>query len=91
MLGMKRRKRETITRSIDTEQNQITKNATVATYTLLRGFLNAEATENDECRMSFFCESGSETATYGPVAKKIATLAGYESKFPLSTKQIVSK
>ena len=76
MLGMKRRKRDTITRSIDNEQNQITKNATVATYTLLRGFLNAEATENDDCRMLFFCESGSETATYGPVAKKIATLAG---------------
>ena len=76
MIGMKRRKRETITRSIDNEQNQITKNATVATYTLLRGFLNAEATENEDCRMLFFCESGLETAAYGPVANKIATLAG---------------
>lgn len=88
MQGMKRRKRETITSSIDYEQNQITKNATVATYTLLRGFLNAEATENEDCRMLFFCESGSETASYGPVAKKIATLAGHKVMELLGSQEV---
>ena len=74
MQGMKRRKRDTDF-SVTIEKNQTTKNATIATYTLLRGFLNAAATNNDECQMLFFCESASETAKYGPVSNKIATLA----------------
>ena len=60
---MKRRRRD-----IDTTQilhDETSKNATVATYTLFRGFLNAVATDNDQCQMLFLCESGLETSNYG--------------------------
>ena len=72
---MRRRRRDTATSQI--LQNESGKNATVATYTLFRGFLNAVATDNDQCQMLFLCESGLETAPYGRVAVKIATLARY--------------
>ena len=73
MQGMKRRRRD-----LDTTQilhDETSKNATVATYTLFRGFLNAVASDNDQCQMLFLCESGLETANYGKAATKIATLA----------------
>ena len=72
---MKRRKRDINESQI--VQNEIEKNATIATYTLFRGFLNAVASDNDQCQKLFLCEGGLETAPYGKTAIKIATLARY--------------
>ena len=73
MNGMRRRRRDTDRTQILHDETD--KNATVATYTLFRGFLNAVAADNDQCQMLFLCESGLETVPYGKTAVKIATLA----------------
>ena len=77
--GMKRRRRDTIIPLAG--QNETSRNATVATYTLLRGFLNAVATDDDQCQMLFMCETGSESAPYGPLASKMSNLARYLCNF----------
>ena len=77
---MKRRKRNTNENQI--VHNEIGKNATIATYTLFRGFLNAVASDNDQCQKLFLCEGGLETAPYGNTATKVATLARYLQGVP---------
>ena len=77
--GMKRRRRDTIIPLAG--QNETSRNATVATYTLLRGFLNTVATDDEQCQMLFMCETGSETATYGSLASKMTNLARYISRY----------
>ena len=60
---------------------KLKKNATIATYTIFRGFLNVVASDNDQCQKLFLCEGGLETASYGKTAIKIASLARYSCFF----------
>ena len=75
--GGKRKKRE-VTFPLD--QNKLTKNATLTSYSMFRGFMNAMATEDEQCKSLFMCESGREVKQYGPLAERIAILSRYGNK-----------
>ena len=46
-----------------------------AAYSLLRGFLNAAASEDAPCADRFLCEAWEEAAMQGPLAATVADLA----------------
>lgn len=48
--------------------------ATSASYSLLRGFLNALAADDAECAKRFLCEGAEEAAAAGPLGQVVATV-----------------
>lgn len=49
--------------------------AASASYSLLRGYLNALATEDPGCASRFMCEAAEEAATAGPLGRVVAKVA----------------
>ncbi|XP_066960766.1 uncharacterized protein [Macrobrachium rosenbergii] len=57
------------------QNNAELQQATSACYSMLRGFLNALASDDPECAKRFMCEGAEEAATAGPVGEVIASVA----------------
>lgn len=51
--------------------------AASASYSLLRGFLNALASDDPECANKFMCEGAKEAAAAGPLGEVVARVARY--------------
>ncbi|XP_068225053.1 uncharacterized protein [Palaemon carinicauda] len=57
------------------QNNAELQQATSACYSMLRGFLNALASDDPECAKRFLCEGAEEAVTAGPVGEVIASVA----------------
>ncbi|XP_071542359.1 uncharacterized protein [Panulirus ornatus] len=57
------------------QEEQEVLQATSASYSLLRGFLNALATDDAECAKRFLCEGAEEASAAGPLGEVIANVA----------------
>ncbi|XP_064080689.1 uncharacterized protein LOC135197566 [Macrobrachium nipponense] len=57
------------------QDNAELQQATSACYSMLRGFLNALASDDPECAERFLCEGAEEAAAAGPVGEVIASVA----------------
>lgn len=55
--------------------------AASASYSLLRGFLNALAAQDQECANKFVCEGAEEAAAAGPLGEVVARVARYVGNY----------
>ena len=56
------------------------RNATMATHSMFRGFLNVLDAEDENCAKTIFCESSHEAAKYGEIGRSIAKIARFVIK-----------
>ena len=71
MQGGNKKKRST---SNVLQESDLSRNATLASYAIFRGFMNTISTENEQCQLLFTCESGIEVSQYGEIGEEIAIL-----------------
>ena len=53
----------------------IERNATLATHSIFRGFLNTLGSQEEACGQFYFCEAAYHASNFGEVGRKIARIA----------------